>query len=165
MRRLSEFVNLTMEGAAPGKRGRRRDGNGGASSARQGRAIGVIGVPGDRRDEDQREYGALAASAFEVIHVREDANLRGRGPGVSAANVLAGIEDARRAGARNQRADAILDELEAARLALTEAGAGDMIVVCADDAPGVYQLAMAAGRLPGRGTAITDPGELAVPEG
>ena len=165
MRRLAEFVNLTMEGTPVGRRGRRRDGNGGPANERTGRAIGVIGVPGDRRDEDQREYGALAASAFDLIHVREDANRRGRPAGESAANVLAGVEAARRDGARCQRADAVLDELEAARVALAEAGAGDLIVVCADDAPGVYQLAMAAGRAPGRGTAIADPGELAVPEG
>src|SRR5215510_9074640 len=28
-----------------------------------GRAIGVIGMPGDRRDEDMRDYGAFAATA------------------------------------------------------------------------------------------------------
>ena len=48
---------------------------------RTGRAIGVIGIPGDRRDEDQREYGAIAATAFDEIIVREDKNLRGRAPG------------------------------------------------------------------------------------
>ncbi|MGZ3632564.1 MAG: cyanophycin synthetase [Candidatus Limnocylindrales bacterium] len=165
MRRLAEFVNLTMEGAAPGRRGRRRNGHPAPSAPRLGRAIGVIGVPGDRRDADQREYGALAASAFDVIHVREDANLRGRPTGESAANVLAGVEAARRDGARNTLADAVLDELAASRIALAEAGPGDVVVVCADDAPGVYQLAMGVGRQAGRGTAIADPGEREVPEG
>ena len=49
--------------------------------AGRGRAIGVIGIPGDRRDDDQREYGAIAATAFDEIIVREDKNLRGRAPG------------------------------------------------------------------------------------
>ena len=57
---------------------------------RTGRAIGVIGIPGDRRDEDQREYGAIAAGAFDEIIVREDKNLRGRAPGETAANVARG---------------------------------------------------------------------------
>src|SRR5215510_10906031 len=60
MRRLAEFVGSYADG--------------------EGRTIGVMGIPGDRRDEDQREYGRLAAQAFDTILVREDANLRGRAP-------------------------------------------------------------------------------------
>ncbi len=41
----------------------------------------MLGIPGDRRDEDQREYGAIAAGAFDEIIVREDKNLRGRAAG------------------------------------------------------------------------------------
>ena len=168
MRRLAEFVNLTMaDGASPAARRRRTRAADGAPAAppeRQGRAIGVIGVPGDRRDADQREYGALAASAFDSIYVREDVNLRGRKPGESAAHVLEGIEAARKAGARTSGARAVLEEHEASVAALDEAQPGDLVVVCADDAPGIYQLAMTHGRT-GRGRAISDPGETAVPEG
>ena len=64
---------------SPGGSARRPPGRG------PGRAIGVIGIPGDRRDEDQREYGAIAAGAFDEIIVREDKNLRGRAPGETAA--------------------------------------------------------------------------------
>ncbi len=171
MRRLAEFVNLTMaDGASPVTRrrgARAAAGAGGAAAAsqpRQGRAIGVIGVPGDRRDADQREYGALAASAFDSIYVREDVNLRGRKPGESASHVLEGIEAARKEGARTIGARAVLDEHDASLAALDEAQPGDLVVVCADDAPGIYQLAMAHGRT-GRGRAISDPGEMSVPEG
>ena len=172
MRRLTEFVNLMMaDGASPAarRRGARAtaappDGAPAAPAARQGRAIGVIGVPGDRRDADQREYGALAASAFDSLYVREDVNLRGRKPGESAAHVLEGIDAARKDGARTSAARAVFDELEASRVALEEAQPGDLVVVCADDAAGVYQLAMAHGRT-GRGRAISDPGEMSVPEG
>ena len=81
MRQLADFVNRMM--AEPQTRaGVLGAGPAAASHAgRTGRAIGVIGIPGDRRDEDQREYGALAGGAFDEIYIREDANLRGRKPG------------------------------------------------------------------------------------
>src|SRR4029079_9133858 len=112
--------------------------------ARSGRAIGVIGIPGDRRDEDQREYGAIAAKAFDEIIVREDKNLRGRAPGVSAGNVIDGIRAARGEGrARALKAEKNLDELTAVRAALRRAAPGDLVVCCVDDAIGVYREAMA----------------------
>jgi cyanophycin synthetase len=167
MRRLAEFVDLSMVPFEPGKRVRRRPGGGDgvAPSIRSGRAIGVIGVPGDRRDEDQRTYGEVAAAAFDVILVREDANLRGRKPGEAAANVLAGVEAGRAKGGRVQRAAAVLNELEAARAGLAEAKPGDLVVICADDAAAVYREAMARNRGPRAPTAIAAPGELEVPEG
>ena len=126
--------------------------------------IGVIGIPGDRRDEDQREYGRLAAQAFDAILVREDANLRGRPAGESAANVLNGIEKGQREGARTAKAEAVLDELGAARIALAMAKPGDLVVMCVDDAPGVYREAISARKARG-GVAIADPGELEAEEG
>ena len=72
----------------------------GQAASRTGSAIGVIGIPGDRRDEDHREYGRLAGHAFDTIVVREDKNLRGRKPGESAELVLAGVSKAQREGGR-----------------------------------------------------------------
>jgi cyanophycin synthetase len=163
MRRLTEFVELTMEGGPHGRPRRTRGDGNGPSRARHGHAIGVIGIPGDRRDEDQREYGAVAAASFDEIFVREDANLRGRRPGESAGNVLAGIRQAQARGARCRRAVAILNETEAARTAIRQAHTGDLVVICADDSAAVYREAMAYDR--GPAIAIADPGELAVPTG
>ena len=149
MRALADFVNRMMTD----------------NGVRSGRAIGVIGVPGDRRDEDMRDYGALAAGAFDEIIVREDRNLRGRVPAEAAAHVLEGIRRARGAGARTTRADKILDELTAARTALRRASPGDLLVMCVDDAIAVYRESMAAA---GHGlgtTAFADPGELEAPVG
>ena len=87
MRQLADFVTRMMVEPQT-KAG--RIGTAGPG-ARAGRAIGVIGIPGDRRDEDQREYGAIAAGAFDEIIVREDKNLRGRAPGETAANVIEGV--------------------------------------------------------------------------
>jgi cyanophycin synthetase len=158
MRNLADFVTRMVEPeAAPA---------GGASQApRRGRAIGVIGIPGDRRDDDQRAYGALAATAFDEIYVREDRHLRGREPGVSADNVLAGIRTARASGdARVVRANKILEELPAVRAALRRASPGDLVACCVDDAVAVYREANALLGAPGA-AAFTDPGELDAPEG
>jgi cyanophycin synthetase len=162
MRQLADFVGRMMVDSQT-KAGRiGASGNG----TRSGRAIGVLGIPGDRRDEDQREYGAIAAGAFDELIVREDKNLRGRAPGETASNVLDGIRGARTAGhARATRADKVLDEMTAVRTALRRAVPGDLVVCCVDDAIGVYREAMSASGSSRGGTAFTDPGELEAPEG
>jgi cyanophycin synthetase len=165
MRQLADFVNrMTAEPA--GKTGRAAAGRAATNGHRAGRAIGVIGIPGDRRDEDQREYGAVAATAFDELIVREDKNLRGRGSGESATNVVDGVRSARaNGGARAVRAERILDEMSAVRAALRRARPGDLVVMCVDDAVGVYREAMTAAGSTHGGTAFADPGELEAPEG
>jgi cyanophycin synthetase len=161
MRNLADFVNRLMADSptmAGSGRTNRQD-------QRGGRAIGVIGIPGDRRDEDQQEYGALAATAFDEIIIREDKNLRGRAPGETAANVATGVRGGRGSGGRSTKVEKILDEAVAVRAALRRASPGDLIVVCADDAVGVYREAMALGGRGHGGTAIADPGELEAPLG
>jgi cyanophycin synthetase len=163
MRNLADFVTRMMiePQTKAGRIGAAASGNG-----RSGRAIGVIGIPGDRRDDDQREYGALAASAFDEIIVREDKNLRGRAPGESASNVINGIRAVRGEGhARTIKSEKILDEATAARTALRRASPGDLVVMCVDNAVQVYREAMAAAGSARGGTAFADPGELEAPEG
>jgi cyanophycin synthetase len=162
MRQLADFVGRMMVETQT-KAGRIGAPDRGT---RTGRAIGVLGIPGDRRDEDQREYGAIAAGAFDEIIVREDKNRRGRAPGETAANVLEGIRTARATGsARATRADKVLEEMAAVRTALRRAVPGDLVVCCVDDAISVYREAMSASGNSRGGTAFTDPGELQVPEG
>ena len=120
--------------AGPGsqpQRGRRDVGDGAKAREvetpkRSGRAIGIIGIPGDRPNGDQREYGALAAGAFDRIYVREDRNLRGRKPGESAGQRAGrrglGPEGAARRG--RSWPSRCFDEMDAARRALAEARAG-----------------------------------------
>jgi hypothetical protein len=63
------------------------------------------------------------------------------------------------------RVEKVLEEAAAVRTALRRAAPGDLVVVCADDAVGVYREAMAlAGRTAGA-TAFADPGELEAPLG
>jgi cyanophycin synthetase len=162
MRQLADFVGRMM--VEPQTKAGRIGASG--RGTRTGRAIGILGIPGDRRNEDQHEYGALAAGAFDEIIVREDKNLRGRAPGESAANVLEGVRAAQGAGAaRATRADKVLDEMTAVRTALRRAVPGDLVVCCVDDAIAVYREAMSASGNGRGGTAFTDPGELEVPQG
>jgi cyanophycin synthetase len=162
MRQLTDFVNRLM--VEPQTKAGVL-GSGKAQVVRTGRAIGVIGIPGDRRDEDQREYGAIAATAFDEIIVREDRNLRGRKPGETATNVLDGVKAVRGEGrARTIRSERILDEPAAVKAALRRASPGDVVVMCVDDAVGVYRQAMTLTGASG-GTAFADPGELEAPEG
>ena len=45
------------------------------------RTLAMIAIPGDRRDEDIRAFGQIAATAFDEVIVREDAHPRGRARG------------------------------------------------------------------------------------
>jgi cyanophycin synthetase len=162
MRQLADFVNRMMVDSQT-KAGRIGTPRG---AVRTGRAIGVLGIPGDRRDQDQRDYGSIAAGAFDEVIVREDKNLRGRQPGETAANVIEGVRAAKAGGAaRTVRADKVLDEMTAVRTALRRAIPGDLVVCCVDDAVGVYREAMSAAGASRGGTAFADPGELEAPEG
>ena len=126
----------------------------------------MLGIPGDRRDDDQRQYGAIAAGAVDEIIVREDKNLRGRAPGETATHVIEGVRSAKANGtARVGRAEKVLEEMTAVRTALRRAIPGDLIVCCVDAAIGVYREAMAAAGTSRSGRAFADPGELEAPEG
>jgi cyanophycin synthetase len=165
MKQLADFVQRMMVEPQT-KAGKLGTTNGKGAAPRNGRAIGVIGIPGDRRDEDQREYGAIAATAFDEIIVREDKNLRGRAAGETAGHVLDGVKSAKASGSsRVARADKVLEEIDAVRTALRRAIPGDLVVCCVDDAIGVYRTAMAAAGATRGGQAFADPGELEVPEG
>ena len=85
------------------------------------------------------------------------------------AIVIGGAEDKVRAraepGGRAVHVEMILDEAAAVHAAMRRALPGDLVVVCADDAVGVYREAQAlAGRANG-GMAFADPGELEAPVG
>jgi cyanophycin synthetase len=99
--------------------------------------IGVIATAGDRRDEDMRELGDVAAQHFDVVIVREDVNLRRRQPGETASLVTEGVRRAMQAGARCKQVETILDEIDAVRHAMARANRGDLVVVCVDQHPAV----------------------------
>ncbi|MGH3345963.1 MAG: cyanophycin synthetase, partial [Nocardioides sp.] len=94
--------------------------------------IGVIATAGDRRDEDMKELGEIAAAHFDVVIVREDEALRGRERGNVAGLVRQGVEDAIAAGARCKQVEVVLEEIDAVRHAMSRANKGDLLVVCVD---------------------------------
>jgi cyanophycin synthetase len=102
--------------------------------------VGVVATAGDRRDEDMRELGRVAARHFDVVIVREDANPRGRERGETAELVVEGVREAIASGrARAGTVEIVLDEMDAARRALDRGRPGDTIVLCVDYATEVYK--------------------------
>lgn len=59
-----------------------------------GPTIGVVGGPGDRRDEDLFGLGQLSATFFDHIVVKEDDDKRGRPAGDAAELIVQGIKQA-----------------------------------------------------------------------
>ena len=99
--------------------------------------IGVIATAGDRRDEDMRELGAVAARHFDVLIVREDTALRGRQRGDVAGLVTDGVHAAMADGARCRQVEVVHEEIPAVRHALSRANPGDLVVICVDQHPAV----------------------------
>jgi cyanophycin synthetase len=95
--------------------------------------LGVIATAGDRRDEDMRELGEIAAQHFDVVVVREDVALRGRERGEVARLVAEGVRGAMEAGARCKQVEEVLEEIHAVRHAMARANRGDLVVFCVDE--------------------------------
>ena len=120
MRVLGQFVE------------RYADAKAGSSELGKISRLGVIATAGDRRDEDMRELGTIAAQHFDVIVVREDERLRGRRRGETAALVAEGAKAAMADGARCRQVEIVTDELSAVRHVMARANPGDIVVVCVD---------------------------------
>ncbi|MFL5595628.1 MAG: cyanophycin synthetase [Gemmatimonadaceae bacterium] len=93
------------------------------------RRIGVIAAPGDRRDEDLRRVGRLAAHLDYVV-VKEDNDLRGRDPGEAAGLIVDGL---REGGMDDGQCETILGEEEAIIHAMAQMKDNDLVVILADD--------------------------------
>jgi cyanophycin synthetase len=90
-----------------------------------GERIGVVGGPGDRRDEDFVMLGKLAANIFDRIIIKEDDDTRGRPRGDAAALITKGILQVK----PDCRYETILDETEAINKGLDIAANGALVVV------------------------------------
>jgi cyanophycin synthetase len=90
-----------------------------------GARIGVVGGPGDRRDEDFVVLGQLSAQMFDQILVKEDDDTRGRSRGDAARLIVEGI--------RSAQADTpyqeVLHETTAINQALDDAPDGSLVVI------------------------------------
>ncbi|PZD72695.1 Cyanophycin synthetase [Acaryochloris thomasi RCC1774] len=96
-----------------------------------GPAIGVVGGPGDRRDQDLIDLGKLSATFFDQIIVKEDDDGRGRAPGNAAELIVQGICQG---GAESAASHSVrLDEAEAIIWALDNAPKESLVVVFPDN--------------------------------
>ncbi|WP_071453671.1 cyanophycin synthetase [Gloeomargarita lithophora] len=91
----------------------------------EGLRIGVIGGPGDRRDEDLVQLGEIAGRVFDWVIIKEDDDRRGRSWGEAAELIRAGLTQTGTA----CRWEMILDETTAIRTALSKATPGSLVVV------------------------------------
>jgi len=91
-----------------------------------GRVIGVVSIPGDRRDEDILEMGALSAEMFDELIFRERPDGRGR-PAGSVVSLL--TDGALGAGFPSDRVHRILSEARAVETGLRMARPGDLVMV------------------------------------
>ena len=90
-----------------------------------GERIGVIGGPGDRRDEDFIELGKLAAKIFDRIIVKEDDDLRGRPSGEASELICKGIIQEK----PDRQYEIILKETDAINTGLDRATPGGLVVI------------------------------------
>jgi cyanophycin synthetase len=102
--------------------------------------VAVVATAGDRRDEDMKDLGRVAARYFDEVIVREDVHSRGRERGETAGLIVDGVrEQIGHHGVRAGSVDVVLDEMEAVRRALDRSRPGDLVVLCVDYATEVFK--------------------------
>lgn len=90
------------------------------------RVIGSVSTPGDRRPDDIREMGRIAAHAFDLLVFRELPDNRGRPPG-EVIGLLR--EGALSAGADPAKIVCVRPEEEATAICLKSAAPGDLVIL------------------------------------
>ncbi|MEX2202800.1 MAG: cyanophycin synthetase [Actinomycetota bacterium] len=129
---LGEFIEKLTHDAPSGGRPHR-------SSGRANLRVAVVATAGDRRDDDMRQLGRVAARYFDDVIIREDRHARGRPPGQTAQLIEEGVREAISQGARAGNVEVVLDEMEATRMAIDRSRPGDLVVLCVDYATEVYK--------------------------
>jgi cyanophycin synthetase len=101
--------------------------------------IGVLGAPGDRRDDDIRALGRTAAATGHLDRaiIKEDEDLRGRDPGEVARLIADGL---RQAGMPDEKIVFIPTEMDAVGAAIDHIGEDDLVFVLADKVPKLLSL-------------------------
>jgi cyanophycin synthetase len=124
-----------------------------------GRRLGVLAAPGDRRDEDIRDLARAATPAFDFILLREDDNLRGRKPGESGELLRQGLLAA--GFPADRIAPGIYAEEAAVQTALETAQPGDLLVIFGDKLDRSWSQIVSFGR-PAGAPALPAPAAMPV---
>lgn len=90
--------------------------------------VGIIAGVGDRRDQDTREIGSIAAEMFDEIIIRQDKNLRGK----QADEIIKILKDGIQENNPKKKISVISSEKEAITHAINQAKEGSLIVMCSD---------------------------------
>lgn len=102
----------------------------------KGERIGVVGGPGDRRNEDLILLGELSAKMFDRIIVKEDYDRRGRDKGEVADLIVDGVKNID----RDMPCEIIIDEPEAIRTGLDTVAEGGLVVILPESVGGAIAL-------------------------
>ena len=100
--------------------------------------VGIIAGVGDRRDEDIREFGSIAADMFDEIIIRQDKNLRGK----SEEDIINMLDEGIKSKDPNKKTTIIPSEKEAITYAVKNAEKGSLIILCSDVIPDALDLVM-----------------------
>jgi cyanophycin synthetase len=100
------------------------------------RTIGMVSIPGDRRNEDIEEMGAIAARTFDDLIFREAPDGRGRASGEVMALLSQG---ALGAGFSPERMRRVLHETDAVEASLRLARPGDLVALMPTAIDAVWQ--------------------------
>ncbi|MBF2065749.1 MAG: cyanophycin synthetase [Calothrix sp. C42_A2020_038] len=103
--------------------------------------IGVVGGPGDRRDEDFVMLGKLAADIFDKVIIKEDDDTRGRQRGSAAELISRGIQQVK----PNLTYETVLDETQAINKALDAAPENSLVVILPESVSRAIKLIKARG--------------------
>ncbi len=106
-----------------------------------GQRVGVVGGPGDRRDEDFVMLGKLASEIFDCIIIKEDDDTRGRKRGSAAELITQGIREVN----PNCLHETVLDETEAINKALDLATDDSLVVILPESVSRAIKLIKARG--------------------
>jgi cyanophycin synthetase len=98
------------------------------------RRIALISAPGDRRDDDLREIGRLAARLDYVIPKEHDVYRRGRAPGAINQLITEGLLEG---GLPADRTSSFVEEHDAVAFLVDLMRPGDVAVIIADDTAAV----------------------------
>jgi cyanophycin synthetase len=90
--------------------------------------IGIIAGTGDRRDDDIREIGKIAAEMFDYIILRQEKHLRGR----TADNILTLLKDGIHSVSPDKPFEIVPKEVDAIKHAMSLAKPGTFITALSD---------------------------------
>ena len=93
--------------------------------------VGIVAGIGDRREEDNKDIGRIAAEMFDEIIIRQDKHLRGRTEEELIGMISAGIKEVD----PSKKITVIPSEKEAIAYAIKNAKAGSLIIISSDVVP------------------------------